>query len=127
MELVVEQGREQGHVSTLCGRIRRLPDLNSRNRVKRQAAERIARNTPIQGTSADIIKLAMIAIQRELEAGGLASRMLLTVHDELVFEAPAEEQAALEALARRCMEQALALDVPLVVDCGWGPSWGAAH
>jgi DNA polymerase-1 len=127
MEAVVEQARTSGQVRTLCGRVRMLPDLLSRDRMKRQAAERIARNTPIQGSAADIIKLAMIAIHDEILRRGLASRMLLSVHDELVFEAPPEERAALEQLVCERMEQVIALDVPLVVDRGWGQSWGTAH
>ncbi|MGD8862759.1 MAG: DNA polymerase I [Myxococcales bacterium] len=127
MERVVEEAKELGYTRTLCGRIRRLPDLRSDNRVKRQAAERVARNTPIQGTAADIIKLAMIAIQDDIESGGMDSRMLLTVHDELVFEAPKKEEKALEKLVREHMENALSLDVPLVVEGGWGASWGEAH
>jgi DNA polymerase-1 len=127
MQTVVHEASQTGEVRTLCGRIRKLPDLQSRDRVKRQAAERVARNTPIQGSAADIIKLAMIAIARELAARGMQSKMLLTVHDELVFEAPPEEQTALEALVRECMEHVVKLDVPLLVDAGWGTSWGDAH
>ncbi len=127
MDRVVEEARERGYTRTLCGRIRRLPDLRSGNRVKRQAAERVARNTPIQGSAADIIKLAMIAIQGELDAREMQSRMLLTVHDELVFEAPPEETETLETLVRERMEGAIELDVPLVVESGWGQSWGEAH
>ncbi|MDH5676175.1 MAG: DNA polymerase I [Myxococcales bacterium] len=127
MDEVVEQARECGYVETLCGRRRHIPDLTSNNRVKRQAAERVARNTPIQGTAADIIKRAMIAVHAAMELAGLGSKMLLTVHDELVFEAPPEEEAQLEALVREGMAGALALSVPLVVEGGWGQSWGQAH
>ncbi|MFI5309489.1 MAG: DNA polymerase, partial [Polyangiales bacterium] len=127
MENIVTAARESGEVRTLCGRVRKLPDLRSPNRVQRQAAERVARNTPIQGSAADIIKLAMIAIERELEQRKLTSKMLLTVHDELVFEAPASEHGQLESLVRDRMENVVSLDVPLVVDKGWGESWGKAH
>jgi len=124
---VVEAARASGSVQTLCGRERHLPDLNAGHRVPRQAAERVARNTPIQGTAADIMKLAMLAVQRAMDGAGLDSRMLLTVHDELVFEAPAAEEKALEAMAREAMESVVELSVPLLVDCGWGDTWGAAH
>jgi DNA polymerase-1 len=127
MDEVVEAARYSGGTRTLLGRVRKLPDLHQRNRQLREAAERVARNTPIQGSAADIIKLAMINIARGIAEQGLASRMLLTVHDELVFEAPPEERAALEALVVERMEHALELDVPLIVDRGWGKSWGAAH
>jgi DNA polymerase-1 len=127
MEEVVEHARVDGLTRTLLGRVRMLPDLHNRNRQLREAAERVARNTPIQGSAADIIKLAMVEIQRGIDAQGLKSRMLLTVHDELVFEAPEEERASLEALVVDRMENAVKLDVPLVVDRGWGKSWGAAH
>jgi DNA polymerase-1 len=127
MEEVVAQARLSGGTRTLLGRVRALPDLNNRHRQLREAAERVARNTPIQGTAADIIKLAMVAIARGIEAQKLESRMLLTVHDELVFEAPNDEQSALEALVVASMQDAIRLDVPLVVERGWGRSWGDAH
>lgn len=127
MTQVVEEGRETGYVATLCGRLRFLPDLRSKNHVKRQAAERIARNAPIQGTAADIIKRAMLAVAEQMAEQQLQSRMLLTVHDELVFEAPTQEREALTTLVRSCMENALPLDVPLLVESGWGASWDEAH
>jgi DNA polymerase-1 len=127
MDEVVEHARVDGLTRTLLGRVRRLPDLHNRNRQLREAAERVARNTPIQGSAADIIKLAMVEIQRGIDAERMQSRMLLTVHDELVFEAPPEERASLEALVVGRMESAVKLDVPLVVDRGWGKSWGEAH
>jgi DNA polymerase-1 len=127
MDEVVAEARVSGVTHTLLGRVRTLPDLNNRNRQLREAAERVARNTPIQGTAADIIKLAMVAIGRGIEQQGLHSRMLLTVHDELVFEAPPDEQSALEALVVDAMEHAISLDVPLVVERAWGSSWGQAH
>ncbi|MBN1652221.1 MAG: DNA polymerase I [Deltaproteobacteria bacterium] len=127
MESVLKEARELGYVRTLCGRRRPLLDLNSSNHTRRQAAERIARNTPIQGTAADIIKLAMVAISSEIKKREMKSRMLLTVHDELIFEAPPEERESLERLVCSGMENAIELAVPLVVDRGWGKSWGEAH
>ena len=127
LDTVVEEARVSGYVQTIYGRRRALPDLNSRDRVARQAAERVARNTPIQGSAADIIKLAMIGVDRAMAEQKLRSRMLLTVHDELVFEVPPDEKAAMTDLVKTRMEQVAKLDVPLVVDHGWGTSWGQAH
>jgi DNA polymerase-1 len=127
MTSIVAEATEKGEVRTLCGRVRKLEALRSRDRVQRQAAERVARNTPIQGSAADIIKLAMIAIHRELAHKRLQSKMLLTVHDELVFEAPPQEREVLQQMVCDQMEHAVKLDVPLVVDKGWGESWGKAH
>lgn len=127
MDSVVEDARRGEGVRTILGRRRFLPDLHSSNRSLRLAAERMATNTPIQGTSADIIKLAMVAIDRRIQGEGLASRMVLTVHDELVFEVPETERARMGALVRETMEGVMKLDVPLVVECGWGENWGAAH
>ena len=127
MESVVEDAKRTGYVTTLLGRRRALNDIRSRNRNLRAGAERIARNTPIQGTAADIIKIAMVRVQDRLRREGMATRMILTVHDELLFEVPEAERDAAEALVKETMEGALALDVPLEVDVGFGPSWGAAH
>ncbi|MFK7992013.1 MAG: DNA polymerase I [Sandaracinaceae bacterium] len=127
MEETVEQARQSGGVRTLLDRWRTLPDIRSRNRGLRSAAERVARNTPIQGTAADIIKLAMVRLDAAMTEVELDSRMLLTVHDELVFEVAPGEDEALEALVRTHMEGAMALKVPLVVDVGIGPTWNAAH
>lgn len=127
MEQVVTDARKSGYVTTLLGRKRRLPDLNNRRRPVQQGAERMARNTPIQGTAADIMKLAMLRVSDALKADGLAARMLLTVHDELVFEAPQEEKTTLTRIVREGMEQAFELKVPLKVDLGWGRNWGEAH
>jgi DNA polymerase-1 len=127
MERIIEEARAAGEVRTLAGRVRMLPDLNSADRVRRQAAERVARNTPIQGTAADILKLAMIGIDRAIRAAGMEARMLLTVHDEIVCEAPASEREALEKLLREQMEHVMQLEVPLVVEVGWGDTWGRAH
>jgi DNA polymerase-1 len=125
LERTVAEGRQRGYVSTLLGRRRYLPELKSGNPNLRGFGERIATNAPIQGTAADLTKRAMVKIGRELLARGLRSRMLLQVHDELLFEAPPEELPALEALAVEVMESALALDVPLKVDVKTGSDWSA--
>jgi DNA polymerase-1 len=122
----VEQARKVGYTETLFGRRRYLPDLDSSNRQRREAAERMALNAPIQGTAADIIKVAMINVQRAVHAAGLQSRMLLQIHDELVFEVAPGERATLESLAREHMSQAIGLSVPLEVSVGVGRSWDAA-
>ncbi|NNE19664.1 MAG: DNA polymerase I, partial [Myxococcales bacterium] len=124
LDEVVERARADGLVTTLLGRRRSLPDIRSKNHNLRAAAERIARNTPIQGTAADIMKVAMVQIQREIETRRLQSRMVLTVHDELVFEAPADEREELEALVLDHMQNAVPLSVPLPVEAGWGANWG---
>ncbi len=124
---VVLAARSGEGVRTLLGRRRFLPDLHSSNRALRLAAERMATNTPIQGTSADIIKLAMIAVEKRLRAEKLRARMILTVHDELVFEVPDDERSVVEPLVRETMQGVMKLDVPLVVECGWGHNWGEAH
>ena len=127
LDEVVEHARANGFVTTLLGRRRTLPDIRSQNHNLRAGAERIARNTPIQGTAADIMKIAMVQIQGELERRGLESRMVLTVHDELVFEAPPNEQEILESIVLDRMQNSVPLSVPLPVESAWGPSWGAAH
>ena len=119
-------GREHGYVTTLLGRRRYLPDLRSANPVARNAAERMAMNAPVQGTASDMIKIAMVRMQAALEGRGLSARMLLQVHDELLFEAPPEEVPAVEALAREIMEMALPLQIPLVVDVKSGADWAEA-
>jgi DNA polymerase-1 len=123
---VVEEARATGYTATILGRRRYLPDLTSDNRQRRQMAERMALNAPIQGSAADIIKLAMLKVQHELDARGLSSRLLLQVHDELVLEvAPGEREAAEEVL-RTEMGSAFALDVPLDVSVGTGATWHEA-
>ncbi|MEU8899993.1 DNA polymerase I [Nocardia sp. NPDC048505] len=125
---VVDEARKVGYTETLFGRRRYLPDLDSSNRQRREAAERMALNAPIQGTAADIIKVAMINVHKAIEAAGLRSRMLLQIHDELVFEVAEGEREALEALAREHMAAAIQLSVPLDVSVGTGRSWdSAAH
>jgi len=123
----IERAREAGHVRTLLGRRRYLPDLGSRNRALRQAAERAAVNSVIQGTAADLIKKAMVAVDAALAARGMESQMILQVHDELVFETPEAEVPALSALVRECMEHICELAVPLLVEVGAGANWRDAH
>ncbi|MFP3870566.1 MAG: DNA polymerase I [Syntrophobacteria bacterium] len=127
MEEMPRVGREQGFVSTLFKRKRFLPDLHSRNRSVRQFAERTAINTPIQGSAADIIKIAMIRIDARMEQEGLPGRMIMQVHDELVFEVEAGAVEEVAALVRREMESVASLDVALVVEMGWGVNWDEAH
>ncbi len=123
---VVDQARKDGYTSTVLGRRRYLPELDSSNRNVREAAERAALNAPIQGSAADIIKVAMINVDAALKDSGLTSRMLLQVHDELLFEVADGEREALEALVRDKMGGAYPLDVPLEVSVGYGRSWDAA-
>jgi DNA polymerase-1 len=125
---VVDIARKDGYTATILGRRRYLPDLTSDNRQRREMAERMALNAPIQGSAADIIKVAMLGVHRALVAEGLHSRMLLQVHDELVLEVAEGERAVVEALVRREMGAAAQLSVPLEVSVGYGRSWDdAAH
>jgi DNA polymerase-1 len=123
IEKTLEQTRSDGFVRTLFGRIRPIPDIESRNQNQRGFAERTAINTPLQGTAADLIKLAMIVIDRKLGERKLKTRMILQVHDELLFEVPTEETAEVEALVRTEMEGVKKLSVPLLADLGFGPNW----
>jgi DNA polymerase-1 len=123
IDRTLAEGRERGYVTTLLGRRRYLPDLRSGNPVARNAAERMAMNAPVQGSASDMIKIAMVRLDRALAARALRARMLLQVHDELLFEAPPDELPAVEALAREIMESALPLDVPVVVDVKTGTDW----
>ena len=123
---VVEQARKDGFTSTVLGRRRYLAELDSSNRQLREAAERAALNAPIQGSAADIIKVAMIDVDNALAVADLESRMVLQVHDELLFEVAPGERAALEELVREKMGGAYPLDVPLEVSVGYGPTWDAA-
>ncbi len=123
IEKTLEQTRREGSVRTMFGRVRPIPDIESRNPNQRGFAERTAINTPLQGTAADLIKLAMIAIDRQLTERKLKTRMLLQVHDELLFEVPTEETAEVETLVRREMEGVVKLDVPLVADLAFGANW----
>ncbi|HEX4772857.1 MAG TPA: DNA polymerase I [Bryobacteraceae bacterium] len=123
IDRTIEEVRQTGVAKTLLGRKRPIPDMQSRNPSARSFAERTAVNTPLQGTAADLIKLAMIRIAQELQQRKMQSRMLLQVHDELVFEAPAEEVDDLKELVKNRMEGAAELDVPLSVETGSGPNW----
>jgi DNA polymerase-1 len=119
----VEFAREKGYVETIFKRRRYIPELRDRNFNVRAFGERTAANSPIQGSAADLIKIAMINVDRALRERGLEARMLLQVHDELVFESPPGEVEALSALVRHEMEHAATLSVPLVVDIGVGDNW----
>ncbi len=123
---IVDEARRSGFTETILGRRRYLPDLTSDNRQRREMAERMALNAPIQGSAADIIKVAMLNVDAAMRAAGLASRMLLQVHDELVFEVAPGEAEALEVLVREQMAAAADLTVPLDVSVGTGASWHAA-
>jgi len=123
----LDAARSDGYVSTLLGRIRRISDINSSNHMARQGAERMAINTPVQGSAADIIKRAMIVVAPLIETDMPNTRLLLQVHDELVFEVPEDEVEALAALVTRTMEDVVELSVPLVANAGWGPTWLEAH
>jgi DNA polymerase-1 len=126
LRAVVAQARQDGYTQTILGRRRYLPDLVSDNRQRREMAERMALNAPIQGSAADIIKVAMLRVDEALRGSGLRSRMLLQVHDELVFEVGRGERDELEALVRREMGAAYALSVPMEVSIGVGRDWDAA-
>ncbi|MFC2270737.1 MAG: DNA polymerase, partial [Capnocytophaga ochracea] len=123
----IQFAQEHSYVETVLGRRRYLPDIHSRNQVVRGAAERNAVNAPIQGSAADIIKIAMIRIQHELIRQQLQTRMLLQVHDELVFDVPKTELNIVKPLIKEAMESAFNLAVPLVADLGVGDNWLDAH
>ena len=119
----VQKAQQEGFVETLMGRRRYIPELKSKQWNMRQFGERIAQNSPIQGTAADLIKKAMIGVANELVAVQSETRMLLQVHDELLFEVPLAEEKSLEALVSREMESAMSLRVPLIVQGGFGRTW----
>jgi DNA polymerase-1 len=123
LDRCLEQTRKTGVTRTLFGRIRQIPEINSPQVNLRNFAERTALNTPLQGTAADLIKLAMIEIAHRLKTEKFAAKMILQVHDELLFEAPSTEIAALRPLVKECLEQAHPLTVPLVAECKVGPNW----
>jgi DNA polymerase-1 len=123
IEKTLEAARREGSVRTMFGRMRPIPDIESRNPNQRGFAERTAINTPLQGTAADLIKLAMIALDRKLTERRLRTRMVLQVHDELLFEVPSHETAEVEKLVREEMERVVTLSVPLIADLGFGPNW----
>jgi DNA polymerase I len=123
IEQTIERAREEGHVTTLFGRIRRVPELRSRQFQTRSLGERLAVNMVIQGTAADIIKVAMVRARDELRAAGLATRVVLQIHDELLFEGPEDEVAAASEIIEREMASAFDMDPPLGVDVGVGVNW----
>ena len=127
MERSVVEARERGYIQTVFGRRRYLADIHSRNAVVRGYAERNAVNAPIQGTAADIIKVAMIRIDERFTREGLRSKMILQVHDELNFSVYPEELERVKAAVVEEMEGAFAMSVPLVADCGTGVNWLEAH
>jgi DNA polymerase-1 len=127
MSELVDFARDNGYVQTVLGRRRYLKDINSRNAVVRGAAERNAVNAPIQGSAADIIKIAMINVYKKLEEGNYKSKMLLQVHDELVFDVYKPELDAMKSLIKTEMENAYKLSVPLDVDLDIGNNWLEAH
>lgn len=127
IEDTLASAREFGYVETLFGRRRYLPDINSRNATVRSLAERTAINAPIQGTSADIIKMAMINVDRRIAEEGLKSRMVLQIHDELLFDSTPEEVERLERIVREEMENVIELSIPLTIECNYGKNWLEAH
>ncbi len=127
VEAKINETTETGYVSTIFQRKRAIPELKSTNKNTRQLGERLAMNTPIQGSAADIIKIAMINIHKRLKKEGLKTKMLLQVHDELLFEVPIEEKDKVKVMVKKEMENAVKLDVPLKVDIGIGENWAEAH
>lgn len=124
IETTKTQARKLGYVQTVTGRRRSIPEINSPNRQIREAAERMAINAPVQGSSADIIKIAMNSIHQEMRRRKLKSKMLLQIHDELLFEVPTEEVDEIKSLVAELMPQAIALCVPLKIDIKMGRNWG---
>ncbi|HOV64621.1 MAG TPA: DNA polymerase I, partial [Spirochaetia bacterium] len=127
IERTVKAAEEEGVVRTILKRERTITGINSRNRTEKMSAERIAVNTPIQGSAADIVKLAMIRVTKRLHSEGLRTRLILQVHDELIFEVPSEEESSAEKIVREEMEHAYPLSVPLRVSIEMGKSWGELH
>jgi DNA polymerase-1 len=127
MDSTREHAHERGYVETVFGRRLYLPEINARNGQRRQYAERTAINAPMQGTAADIIKHAMISVDKALCDGNMDARVVMQVHDELVVEVSAKQVDELSALLRSNMENAAQLSVPLVVDIGVGDNWDEAH
>jgi DNA polymerase I len=126
MDTTVREAKRRGYTTTIFGRRRQITELSSDNFRIRQMGERMAQNAPVQGSAADVFKLAMVDLDHALEEANLGSRMILTVHDELVLEVPREERERVEPLAREVMESVCKLKVPLVVDLGFGPTWADA-
>ncbi|NIA20217.1 MAG: DNA polymerase I, partial [Xanthomonadaceae bacterium] len=126
-EQLVAAAEKQGYVSTMLGRRRYLPELNSRNPNRREMARRMAVNSPIQGSAADLIKLVMINLDHRLEAEGWQSKMIMQVHDELVFEVLPDEVESMREMVRQEMTEIVSLQVPLLVEIGVGKNWQEAH
>jgi DNA polymerase I len=126
IDTTIEEAKETGYVTTLLGRKRRIPELRSSKWPTRSLGERLAVNTPIQGTSADIIKIAMVRARQALLDAGLRTRLVLQIHDELLFEAPEDEVSRATEIVVREMADAYPLDPPLGVDAGVGDNWLAA-
>lgn len=127
MDKSIQVAQEKGYVETIFHRKRFLPDINSRNAVVRGYAERNAINAPIQGSAADIIKVAMARIYQRFQAEGIQAKMILQVHDELNFSVPVNEKERVEEIVIEEMEKAYRMHVPLKADCGWGKNWLEAH
>ena len=127
MDKTIQDAEKQKFVETVLGRRRNIWNVDSENHMQREAAKRMAINMPIQGTNAEMIKIAMIDIQNELISKNMESKMLLQIHDELVFEVPSEELDRLQEIVINKMENSLSLSVPIIVDCGSGESWYEAH
>jgi len=127
IDRTVAEAKANGYVTTLLGRRRPIPELRSSDPTQRSFGERVAMNSPIQGTAADVIKLAMLAVHRRLTTEGLGAKMLLQVHDELILELPESELDAVRRLVTEEMEQVIELAVPLKVDIGIGKTWREAH
>ncbi|NCB31143.1 MAG: DNA polymerase I, partial [Clostridia bacterium] len=123
LDKCVEDGRNRGYACTLMGRRRELPELASSNFNTRSFGERVAMNMPIQGTAADIIKLAMVRVQNAIKEEGLKAKLILQIHDELILDTPKEEAERVKPLLAACMEKAMELSVPLVADVREGHSW----
>ena len=127
MDKSIEEARDKGYIETIFGRKRFLPDIHSHNAVVRGYAERNAINAPIQGSAADIIKVAMINIYQRFQSEKIRSKMILQVHDELNFSVYPDEKDKVQQIVIEEMEKAYAMEVPLKADCGWGVNWLEAH
>ena len=127
IDSTIEKAKKQKYVTTINGRKRPVWDADSDNGLRRKAAERMAINMPIQGTAAEMIKIAMIQIYDELERNKMKSKMVLQIHDELLFEYPVEEKDILVSMVKSSMENAMKLKVPVIIDYGFGKNWYEAH
>jgi DNA polymerase I len=127
MDGAIAEAREKGYTETIMNRKRYLPDIHSKNKQVKQAAERIAINSPLQGSAADLIKVAMINLSRQMKQRKLQSMMILQVHDELLFECPPGEKEEMNSLVKQEMEGVYEFSVPLIVDMGWGKNWNEVH